>query len=75
MSPVKRRISKTDDYDKDIAEAEARGAEKMLRNLERVIAGEEPDLITLDKIRAGRYSDEELIRRKPEVDAALEAGE
>lgn len=72
--PVTRRISQTE-YDQAIADAEKRGGEKTLRNLERVIAGEEPDVVTLDKIKAGHYSDEELIRRKAEVDAALEAAE
>lgn len=75
MATVRKHGYSQAEMDEAVAEARKQGADKALSDLERVIAGEEPDVITLAKIRAGKYSTEDLIRRKAEVDAALEAGD
>lgn len=69
--PTVRRYTQAD-VDKLVAESEQRGYDKARARLD---PEQQPERMTLEKIQAGEYSDDELIERKSEVDALLkEAG-
>jgi hypothetical protein len=70
--------SKRTAFEAGFAAGQAKGNEERQRS-EREPAAEtrerQSDVMTLDTIRAGRYSHDELVARKDEVDALLAGGE
>jgi hypothetical protein len=70
--------SKRSAFEAGFAAGQAKANEERER-AERKAAAEtgdgQPELMTLDAIRAGRYSHDELVARKDEVDALLAGGE